>query len=610
MCTDNQQLKRTLCEENRLLKDAVKRLEVSVETLLRETRDGKPIGPVKAGRGANANSSTPKRLYEETMCSRLEGLEDVFSLANLQAACWRVIIRFIMKNVVGTCIPSDKISFVINTLMYGLPREWKNSQTRSREGNATSEIRRSIIMECVRKGSNIQGNNRPFWLKGCETNGKESPYINVHSLQNGFERRERGRTMADRTLKRRNAISKGTAKPSKDDDSEFLGWWAYGKLNKFLNQGRKNANALVFENVFYLFAKWLYSVDDRAMDKNELSRVPGYTEKQVAEIGDIMSKDSLSFEWSADVGDEGSDDVRIPDCVTSMKNRETSERNRKIYTAFAMSQQNLLFTVEHQVHVHKDGLSKGARQRKGGELNMYRRKLTLLDTASDFLIGLCYGDRNLFGWDFMRYNKHSLKALYSLAICMRHVIDVQLKECNVMTPRGCLATSNANAENNRSGDADLQSDMKKIYLDLLPNEQLQGRILSRCVWGVRASDYKNEHLGDGLSQIGEGEGGSPSRGMGTWGLDDNEDELCEEDDEEDELDDIVNRRSTDDRSRRENGSERLKERRSTDDGRGCPPRMRPRFEESEPEEDEEEEEEEEDDEYDEMEEDENYDDGM
>ena len=143
-----------------------------------------------------------------------------------------------MKNVVGTCIPSDQISFVINTLMYGLPREWKNSQTRSREGNASSEIRRSIIMECVRKASNMQGNNRPFWLKGCETNGKESPYINVRCLQNGFERRERGRTMADRTLKRRNAISRGTAKPSKDDDSEFLGWWAYGKLNKFLNVPR------------------------------------------------------------------------------------------------------------------------------------------------------------------------------------------------------------------------------------------------------------------------------------------------------------------------------------------------------------------------------------
>ena len=373
------------------------------------------------------------------------------------------------------------------------------------------------------------------------------------------------------------------------------------------------------------------------MDKNELRSLPGYSEKQVAEIGDIMSKDSLSFEWSADVGDEDANVVRIPDCVTSMINRETSERNRQLYTAFAMSQHNLLFTVEHQVHVHKDGLSKGTRQRKGGELKMYRRKLTLLDTASDFLIGLCYGDRNLFGWDFMRYNKHTLKALYSLAICMRHVIDVQLKECNVLTPRGCLATSNANAENNRSGDADVQSDMKKMYLDLLPNEQRQGRILSRCVWGVRASDYKNEHLGDGVSQIGEGEGGSPSQGMGTWGLDDNEDELCDDDDEEDELNDIVNRRSTGDRSMRENGSERLKERRTGDDGRGSPPRMRSRFEESEPEQSEDEERrrveelesdmveddeeddeeeyedeevEEEDDKYDEEEEDENYGDGM
>ena len=87
MCTDNQQLNQTLCNENRLLKDAVKRLEVSVETLRRETRDGNLIGAGKAQRGANANSSTPKRLYEETMCCRLEGLEDVFSSPNLQAAC-------------------------------------------------------------------------------------------------------------------------------------------------------------------------------------------------------------------------------------------------------------------------------------------------------------------------------------------------------------------------------------------------------------------------------------------------------------------------------------------------------------------------------------------
>ena len=562
MCSDNQQLNQTLCNENRLLRDVVKKLEQSVESLLRNFQQGKLNGADRYRRDANANTLTPKKLYEELMGGRLEGLEDVFSSPNLQAACWRVLIRFIMKNVVGTRIPSEQIIFVLNTVMYGLPREWKNSQTRSREGNASSEIRRSIIMECVRQASNMSGDNRPFWLKGCETNSKESPYLNVRFVQEGFERRERGRSVADKSLKRRNAIGNGTAKPSKDDDSEYLGWWAYGKLNKFLNQGRKNANALVFENIFYIFAKWLYSVDDRAMDEKELKNLPGYTEKQVAEIVDVMSKNSLSFEWNTDISDEGSSVLRIPDCVTSLKNRQTSEKNRQLYTAFAMSQQNLLLTVEHKVHVHKDEFSKGSRQRKGGELKMYRKRLTLLDTASDFLIGLCYGDRNLFGWDFMRYNKNTLKALYSLALCFRHVIDAQLKECNVLTPRGCPAISNANAENNSNGDVDRMFEMKKMYVDLLPNEQLQGRIISRCVWGVRASDYKSEHLGDGVCRTGEGVDGSSSQAVGTWGLDDDEDEFGDDDDDEDELNYIVNGSSDVGRSERENGSERMKDRRT------------------------------------------------
>ena len=49
---------------------------------------------------ANAGAATPKKLFEVSMIGRMEAIEDVFSTTNMQVACWKIVIRFVLKNVV------------------------------------------------------------------------------------------------------------------------------------------------------------------------------------------------------------------------------------------------------------------------------------------------------------------------------------------------------------------------------------------------------------------------------------------------------------------------------------------------------------------------------
>ena len=84
-------------------------------------------------------------------------------------------------------------------------------------------------------------------------------------MEVGFQRRKGGGACNEKSTKRRNYIGSGSARPTVEDDAEFVGLWAYGQLSNFFIQGRKNAIAYLFEALMYLFVPWEYTVEDKVI---------------------------------------------------------------------------------------------------------------------------------------------------------------------------------------------------------------------------------------------------------------------------------------------------------------------------------------------------------
>ena len=243
---------------------------------------------------------TPKKLYEETMLERLNGIQVVFKDENLRFSLMKVIAKFIIKSVDGDrhgTVPPKDIPNMFHTLLYSVQRDMKGPMSNSQVGESASFIRRSVILDCLRQGTK-SFDNPPFWLESVidVSDDRQSTYLKDVDLIPGFERRERSRVGSqDSGARNRAMIANGTVKPRNEDDAEFIAWWGYGQLTQFLNPGRKNAIAILFEQVLYLYSPWWFSIADK---KGTASNVNGRKSSNVSgrDIETVTSKQSLRIE--------------------------------------------------------------------------------------------------------------------------------------------------------------------------------------------------------------------------------------------------------------------------------------------------------------------------
>ena len=114
---------------------------------------------------------------------------------------------------------------MFNALCFAVPRELKGITTATENVEATGLIRRGILTDCFRRAAALLPKEVPFWLRRGDV---QSGHVTVQNctaeaLEVCFQRRERGRACNEKSAKRRNYIGSGSARPTVEDDAEFVG---------------------------------------------------------------------------------------------------------------------------------------------------------------------------------------------------------------------------------------------------------------------------------------------------------------------------------------------------------------------------------------------------
>ena len=432
---------------------------------------------------------TPKRQYEDIMYYRMSQIDGVFNDDNFSLSAMKIIPRYIINLVDRrqNRIPIEKVPRLLNSLLFSVPREMKGPSNATDEGAACSFLRRNIIIDCYRNGPKVLS-HLPQWLSSKKVGDRRVSYLDEKDLAIGFDRRERcrGRNV-DSDSKRRRSIADGKIQPTPTDDAEYIGWWAYGQLGSFFNKCRRNAIALLFENVTYLFVPWCWSTIDRRSSDGVGKPVSSENgNPKETRIDDIISKKSLRIEWVTECSLTNVQSKSIPMSKITGDDEECDKANHRIFTAIAKREENLQVNVEHDVLVHKSTASKGIRQRKGEVVKTFTRRISLMDGAAQFLIGLTGGCRTMSSHELMKFNRKSLEAIIYLASAFRDIMEHATIDV-MRGPYGAIANPCTKIS------TEIAKEMKDMFTKMTPNDQIQGRVFNRMIWSVQEDIYKSQH---------------------------------------------------------------------------------------------------------------------
>lgn len=454
--------------------------------------------------GEESNLSTKKR-FEEIMDQRLPMLRSIFSDEKFKRSTGTVFTSTIIRCRVKHEVPPQNIYHLFQLLSYSVQKTAKGPVNGTEIGMEAGTIKRSIILDCVRKfytemenayaeeGGYEEG-QYPRWLRKVQREGSSTPqpYISEDDMEKGYLRRERIRG-DDYGSKRRKQISEGKVIANFQDDGEYVGWVAYGMLTTFLTRTRKVANAMLFESVLYLFSPWRYTIDDREVANDEGDNVTSNGSVSSNVIKSI-TKENLRMRWVSDRKDVIRNLKDIPLSYNLSDTKEANAKNREIYLSFVAKRKELQMEVEHRVAVHRHSKGKGTRQRKGRDIRIFSRTITLMDAASQYLYGLHGGDRTGNATEFMSHNRRSPVAIYLLAVCFRDMIETTFAE-KIQLPDSSISR-NIHLDKYEFNDrmtSEFKGQMKNAIEKFTPNVQTQGRIFNRCIWGVSEDEFMQHH---------------------------------------------------------------------------------------------------------------------
>ena len=489
---------------------------------------------------------TPKRLFEDAMKNRMGAIDIVFNDDQFSMSAMKVIPRYILSLVDRhqNCIPIEKVPKLINSFLFSVPREMKGPLNVTDAGAACSYLRRTIIIDCLRTGPKLFS-KPPHWLSSKMVGDRRVPYLDEKELSPGFDRRERCRGKNVETdSKRRRSIADGTIEPTAADDAEYIGYWAYGQLGTFFNKCRRSAIAMLFEHVTYLFVPWTWSTSDRRSSDSsgrQVSLERGGSTDSV--IKDITSKKSLRVEW---LTKSSSNNIRTKDIAMTKASGDAEacdDANHTLFMAIAKHEEGLQLNVEHDVLIHKSSATKGMRQRKGEDLKTFTHRISLMDSAAQFLIGFTGGGRTVSSHEMLKYTKKSLEAVVYLANAFRDIMEHGTGD-KVLGPYGAIAHPRVKLT------LEIAKEMEEMFSKMIPNDQIQGRVFNRKIWSVPYDIYKGEHCFRLMNAVDEDEDGS-SGGEDDGKVHADNEYLLEDDEESDEQQEEVQQQNSleDDRRR-------------------------------------------------------------
>ena len=111
---------------------------------------------------------------------------------------------------------------------------------------------------------------------------------------------------------------------------------------------------------------------------------------------------------------------------------------------------------------------------------MFKRRISLIDTASQFLNGLTGGDRSTESSFILGYNKKALSAIFILATALRDYLE-RIAVGKIDIDICAIALEEIDVGSNPR--------YKMLSEVLLPNAQVQDRTISRTLWSVKEEDY-------------------------------------------------------------------------------------------------------------------------
>ena len=474
---------------------------------------------------------TPKRAFEDTMHCRIGGIDTVFNDDQFSVSAKKIIPRYILSLVdrQQNCIPIEKVPKLLNSFLFSVPREMKGPLNVTDAGAACSFLRRSIIKDCFRTGPKLFS-KVPHWLSTKMVGDRQVPHMNEKDLNLGIDRRERCRGKnVDGDSKRRRGIAVGTVEPTPADEAEYIGWWAYGQLASFFNKCRRNAIALLFEHVTFLFVPWCWSTGDRrSSDSTGRQGQPGNGGMRDSVIDDILSKKSLRIEWVTDSSSNSGQPKSIPLAKIYGDVEQCDDDNHALFMAIAKREEDLQLNVEHDVLIHKSAASKKIRQRKGQALKTFTRRLSLMDSAAQFMIGFTGGDRTMSSHEVMKYTKKSLQAIVFLASAFRDIMEHGTGDI-VRGPYGAIARPR------KAITTEIAKEMAEMFSKMIPNDQIQGRVFNRQIWSVPEDIYKSGHcyglMNAGIEEV-DDSGAEDLEGMEAEAADEDDLLMDEEDDDD------------------------------------------------------------------------------
>ncbi len=211
--------------------------------------------------------------------------------------------------------------------------------------------------------------------------------------------------------------------------------------------------------------------------------------------------------------------MSIPSSKIMGDEEQIASENEKLFEKVAKRETQLQLNVEHHVLVHKNGTGRAVRQRKGEDLRLFTRKISLLDAAAHFLNGITGGDRLTPSSFSLSYSKKSLKAIVILAAALRDLIERFPLENGTM--QNCSIAPSDDEPSSRE-------EFQALYNFLMPNNQMEGRAYSRILWSVSLADFEQNHIEPPRTNVDVGQSSAKSKYGNMLGpnylLDDDDDE--------------------------------------------------------------------------------------
>lgn len=413
----------------------------------------------------------PKKRYERLMRTQLTNFDKVIRCEVLSGSILTVAMRKVFKSKKEKLLSGTELLKCIEVFMFCIEqrRGETNEKFRNGCGPQASMFRRAVVLECIGRIQNgdiksvTHGEviEQPFWLKLHERTGTvTTAYLYRDAIDVGIKRREITTKGGEvNQAKRRNQIGMKTLEATREDHCEFVGWSVYGQMVSVLHQGRRQAPLLIFEYMLYFFLPW-------SETNGKLS----------------VSKKTLKLSWvSNDIEDDI--DFESPEYTVNanLDDPKVDEENSVAYEKFVRDMTYLQITVEHGVMVNENKKNTTSRQRCGTTAMLWRRKVSLCDSAAQYLRGVSGSPRIGSSHEVLKYNKRSLQVIYLLAKAFRNLIE-------------CLHGEMFENRVVKNWDESEKETYGRIFKLLEPNDEERQRSLKRSIFSVPYEVWKAAHI--------------------------------------------------------------------------------------------------------------------